>query len=799
MLRYKSKYLIGSGFILVLALMIALAVVGITRMSAIHHRLERITDTYNVKTDIIFSMRHIARERALSTYAMYIMDDPFRRDEELQRFTNMAGQFIRLRDQLVALGLNDKEQAMLDQVLDQVRIYQPLHLSLVDRITHENLTGVKEEILRHDLLRQRDMLKVMDEMVDLERTQSRQAAAEAAREYVSAYHAMIFLTITIIVSGVLIAWYVIYRTRLIEDALAREKEQAEITLHSVGDAVITADANGNVGYLNPVAEHLTEWSKDEAQGRPLRQIYLIINETTRKPLEHPAMLGVLDGPIVGADKHMLLVSRSGREFAIEDTAAPIRDSDGQHVGAILVFRDVTQQRQMQKQLSWQASHDPLTGLVNRREFEVLLERLIASAEEQKKRHALLYLDLDQFKVINDTCGHVAGDELLRQLAGLMHPLIRDSDTLARLGGDEFGILLEGCSPAQAEQIAHKLLESLQDFRFVWDDKIFRAGVSIGLVGIHSGSHSASSVLSTADAACYMAKDGGRNRVWVHKDDDREAAHRHGEMEWVSRIMRAFDENRFMLYFQRVVPLADTGADQPYREVLVRMRGENGELVLPMAFIPAAERYNVMGAIDSWVVTTAFEWLSKHPADEGLAINLSSHSLGDEGFLDFVIDRFRHARLSPRRVCFEITETAAIANWNRASKFLLALKTMGCRFALDDFGSGMSSFAYLKSLPVDYIKIDGAFVRDMTHDEVDYAMVEAINRIGQVIGIRTIAEYVENEEILAKLKELGVNYAQGYGIHVPQPLEYLGTHHVESNLSPGEDKSFNVTFSAARPV
>jgi len=374
--------------------MIALAVVGLTRMSAIQHRLEKITDTYNVKTDIIFSMRHIARERALSTYAMYIMDDPFRRDEELQRFTSMAGEFIHLRDRLIALGLNEKEQTLLNKVLEQVRIYQPFHLSLIDRITHENLTGVKEEILRHDLLRQRDMLKVLDEMVDLERNQSREAAAEAASEYRSAYHAMVFLTAVIIGCGLLIAWYVIYRTRLIEDALAREKEQAEITLHSVGDAVITADANGNVGYLNPVAELLTEWRTEEARGRPLRHIYRIINETTRKPLEHPAMLGVLDGPIVGADKHMLLVSRSGREFAIEDTAAPIRDSEEQHVGAILVFRDVTQQRQMQKQLSWQASHDPLTGLVNRREFEVLFGRLLASAKEQDRRHALLYLDFD---------------------------------------------------------------------------------------------------------------------------------------------------------------------------------------------------------------------------------------------------------------------------------------------------------------------------------------------------------------------------------------------------------------------
>lgn len=787
MFRYKSKYLIASGFVLVLTLMIALAVAGLRSMAAIHHRLELITEKYNVKADIIFSMRHIVRERALSTYAMFIMDDPFQREEELQRFTYMADEFIKLRDRLIAVGLDGKEQAMLDKVLEQVRQYEPLHLNLVDRITHEKLAGVKEDIILHDLLRQRKMLNQFDDMVDLERTESREAAAQAASEYRSAYRVMVFLTVAIIATGLLIAWFVIYRTRLIEDALAQEKEQAEITLHSVGDAVIAADGEGNVSYLNPVAEHMTGWSSAAAYGKPLRQIYRIINEITRKPLEHPAMLGVLDGPIVGADKHTLLVSRAGKEFAIEDTAAPIHNSQRENLGAILVFRDVSEQRHMQNQLSWQASHDPLTGLANRREFEVLLERLLASAKEQDKRHVLLYLDLDQFKVINDTCGHVAGDELLRQVASIMHPLIRDSDTLTRLGGDEFGILLEGCSVPQAEQIARKLLQSLEDFRFIWLDKTFRVGVSIGLVAIHAGCGTVSSVLSAADSACYMAKDKGRNRIWIHQDNDREAAHRQGEMEWVSRIMRAFDENRFVLYYQRVLPIATTSANQPYREVLVRMIDEKGNLIPPMAFIPAAERYGVMSTIDHWVTKTAFEWLAGHSSEEGLAINLSSQSLGDEGFLGFVMEQFRLTRVSPRRICFEITETVAIANWNRATLFIAKLRALGCRFALDDFGSGMSSFGYLKNLPVDFIKIDGAFVRDMIEDEVDYAMVEAVNRISHVMGIRTTAEYVENDQILAKLRELGVDYVQGYGIHMPQPLEPAG--------ACGNEKPIDVTKSA----
>ncbi len=769
MFRYRSRYLIASGFVLVLALTVALAGVGLTRMAAIHNHLKLVTERHNAKADIIFSMRHIARERALSTYAMFLMDNPFDREEELRRFTDMAAEFIDLRDRLLAIGLEENERLALDKVLEQARVYQPLHLALVERITSENLSGVREEILRHDLLRQRTMLGQMDEMVELERTETEKAKAQAAREYGSAYLVMVMLTAVILVTGFLIAAYVVHRTRQAERALAQEKEHAEITLHSVGDAVIAANGQGNVDYMNPAAEQMTGWRSDEARGQPLRDIYRIINETTRKPLEHPAMLGVLDTPIAGLDKHTLLVSRTGRELAIEDNAAPIRSSSGDNIGAIVVFRDVSGQRQMQKQLSWQASHDPLTGLANRREFEVLLERLLASAREQNKHHALLYLDLDQFKVINDTCGHIAGDELLRQIAGLMRPLIRDSDTLTRLGGDEFGILLEGCYIPQAEQIAHKLLEALEDFRFVWQDKSFRVGVSIGLVGIHAGSGSSSSVLSHADGACYMAKDKGRNRVWVHQDDDRETRDRRGEMEWVSRIMRAFDENRFVLYFQRVVPLSVTD-DYSCREVLVRMREENGELVPPMAFIPAAERYGVMSTVDRWVVRTAFAWLAGHPAEERLAINLSSQSLGDGDFLNFVMEQFRATRLSPRRICFEITETAAIANWNRVTHFIAALRALGCRFALDDFGSGMSSFGYLKGLAVDFIKIDGAFVRDMIDDEVDFAMVEAVNRIGHVMGIRTTAEYVENDEILAKLREMGVDYAQGYGLHMPQPLE-----------------------------
>jgi len=772
MVRHNSKYIIALGFLLVLALLIALAAVGLTRMAAINHHIELIAYKHNAKIDLLQSMRNIVRERSLSMYAMFHTDDPFKREEEFARFTDMAGEFIHLREQLVSTGLDENDQKIFEGILALIRQTQPLQASLVDKIIREDLTGVRQEIDKKDLPLERQILAYFDKMIEEERQETRVAVALASQEYRQALTIMALLVFFAIVFGVLIAWYVIYRIRLIEAALAREKEQAEVTLYSVGDAVVTADELGNVVYLNLVAEQLTGWRKEEARGQPLRNIYHIINEGTRKALEHPAMMGVLDVPIVGLNAHTILICRTGEEFAIEDNAAPIRDSRGQISGAILVFRDVTAQRQMQKQIGWQASHDSLTGLANRRAFETLLERSLASAKGQHKHHALLYLDLDQFKVINDTCGHMAGDELLKQAGNILFSLVRDSDTLARLGGDEFGVLIENCSLEQAEQVAQKLHQALIDFRFVWREKNFRIGVSIGLVAIHAESGILSNLFSAADAACYMAKEQGRNRIWVHQENDSEVAIRHDEMEWVSRITQAFDDNRFRLYFQRIQPLGGWAEGGEYCELLVRMLDENGAVVPPMAFIPAAERYGVMTEIDRWVVRHAFDWLAQHPATPGFSINLSGQSIGNEHFLDFMTEQFRLSALDPAKVCFELTETVAIANWSRASHFIFVLKGMGCRFALDDFGSGMASFAYLKGLPVDFIKIDGAFVRDMVNDQVSHAMVEMINHIGHVMGIQTIAEYVENEEILRALRKLGVDYVQGFGIHRPEPLEHL---------------------------
>ncbi len=557
------------------------------------------------------------------------------------------------------------------------------------------------------------------------------------------------------------------------DLLFEEKERAQVTLESIGDAVITTDARGAINYMNPVAEDLTGWTQHEAAGRPLAEVFDIVNEITRAPVEDPVSKCLRKGRIVGLANHTVLIGRHGREVAIEDSAAPIRARNGEIIGVVLIFHDVTKARALAQQLSWQASHDPLTGLGNRREFEHRLERAIADAQENNEIHALLYLDLDQFKVVNDTCGHTAGDELLKQLGLLLRDKVRENDTLARLGGDEFGLLLENCTTDRAVSVARHLADVIKDYRFVWQDKSFAIGASIGVVGIRAGRDRLADVLSKADMACYAAKDAGRNRAHVYEEGDAEIARQHGEMQWVSRITRALEEDRFILHAQAIRP-ADPGQPHLERyEVLLRMVDDAGAVISPMSFIPAAERFGLMPAIDRWVIKKLLAWLQESGSrSEHLgqcAINLSGHSLGDDHFLDFVVNALRESGVPADKICFEITETAAIANLSRALRLIKVLKGMGCRFALDDFGSGLSSFAYLKTLPVDYLKIDGGFVRDMVSDPIDYAMVEAINQIGHVMGIRTIAEFVENDAILDRLRAIGVDFVQGYGIHAPEPL------------------------------
>jgi diguanylate cyclase (GGDEF)-like protein/PAS domain S-box-containing protein len=559
-----------------------------------------------------------------------------------------------------------------------------------------------------------------------------------------------------------------------EAELFKERERVLVTLESIGDGVITTDVAGRIDYLNPVAEDLTGWTNAQASGQPLTSVFQAKDENTRKPLPDPVQRCLNEQCSIHFPGSALLMHRGGyREFSIEITASPIRNHAAEVMGAVLVLHDVTTLRNMARQMAWQARHDPLTGLINRGEFEVRLEQALESARSGHTQHALCYMDLDQFKIVNDSCGHIAGDELLKQLTAHLQARVRETDTLARLGGDEFGILLEHCPIEEASETAEMLREVVKKFRFAWQDKVFEIGASIGVVPIMTDSGSIVDVLSAADSACYVAKDHGRNRIHVYQPEDHALAERHGEMQWVQRINRALSEDRFRLFYQKVLPLS-SGEHEHYGEILVRMVDEQGRIVLPMAFIPAAERYQMMPAIDRWVLRATLAALAERRPEQGVvsicAINLSGQSLCDDHFLASVADMLDASSINPAHICFEITETAAIANLTRAMRFISVFKGMGCRFALDDFGSGLVSFMHLKLLPVDFLKIDGSFVRTMVKDPVDAAMVEAINRIGLVMGIRTIAEAVEDTETLERLRVLGVNYAQGTIIARPEPFE-----------------------------
>jgi diguanylate cyclase (GGDEF)-like protein/PAS domain S-box-containing protein len=557
-----------------------------------------------------------------------------------------------------------------------------------------------------------------------------------------------------------------------EAELFSEKERAEVTLQSIAEAVITTNSSGEVEYLNPVAERITGLANANARGLPITSVFTLVQENSEKIILNPVYECLKSNCVETLISHSALRRNDGVIIAIEASAAPMHNDLGEVIGAVMVCQDVTQARKFAHQLSFQAGHDSLTGLYNRREFDNKLRELLEHSKSNGSQNVLLYLDLDQFKVVNDTCGHTAGDRLLLQLSVLLGQKVRKNDVLARLGGDEFGVLLVGCDIDYGKKIAEVFLQLISDFRFVWDDKIFQVGVSIGLVPVTAATESSAEVMSAADAACYLAKDKGRNRIELYQGHDGRGK-KYGEMQWVPRIHKAIEENKLCLYYQNIVKLSsDNQVD--YAEILLRMEDESGTIVPPMAFIPAAERYNIMPMIDRWVIKNTLEWMKAHPLGNNnrpqhFAINISGQSLGDEQFLGYLLNQLELTGVAPEQVCLEITETTAIANIGNAITFITALKSKGCRFSLDDFGSGMSSYSYLKNLDVDSLKIDGAFIKDMVHTPVDLAMVESINHIGHVMGLQTIAEFVEDEATLKKLRDIGVNYAQGYGIHVPERL------------------------------
>jgi len=570
--------------------------------------------------------------------------------------------------------------------------------------------------------------------------------------------------------------------RAAQEEIASQHERLRVTLHSIGDAVITTDDKGRVQYLNPVAERLTGWADIDARDRALADVYRTIDEVTRAPLPDPVTPCLADASKDAGDEPApdpqgrplaTLTGRHGSEAAIEQTVAPICATDGRVLGAVLVFRDVSDQRRMAREMSYRASHDALTGLVNRSDFESRLHHTLRLAHAEESLHALMYIDLDQFKLVNDACGHAAGDQLLREVAALLKQCVRTRDTLARLGGDEFGVILQFCTTEQAQRVAQQICERMDEFRFLYDDRRFRIGTSIGLVPLDRRWPNAASVMQAADAACYAAKEAGRNRVHAWFDADQHLRLRHGEMQWVTRLEQALDENRFELFAQRIRPIR-AESQGLHCEVLLRLRGTDGELVPPGAFLPAAERFHMAPRIDRWVVRHVVEWMARERAALGhvdtIAVNLSGQSISDPAFLRQVADVVAGANIDHRKLCFEVTETAAITNMDDATAFVEAMRQHGIRFALDDFGAGASGFNYLKTLKVDYLKIDGQFIRHLMDDPLDRATVRCFRDVAAAVGTKTIAEFVENDAIAALLHDIGVDYGQGYLYHRPEPID-----------------------------
>jgi diguanylate cyclase (GGDEF)-like protein/PAS domain S-box-containing protein len=554
----------------------------------------------------------------------------------------------------------------------------------------------------------------------------------------------------------------------------RTRSSAWEALDSMGDAIVTTDANERIDYLNFAAEQLLGIRAGDAMGRKMADLVQLVDEADRHPLGDPVHQCLTTRSRVSVGRRGLMIIGGGTdERSVEITASPLKSTRGELAGAVIVIRDVSEARGLSRQMSYQATHDALTGLINRLEFERRTQEALEHAQTNPSHHVLCYLDLDRFKVVNDTSGHIAGDNMLREVAALVKETVRDSDTAARLGGDEFGLLLLGCPLEKARQIADDVVRSVSEYRFVWKDKIFTIGVSVGLVEISRESGSLEELLSAADSACYVAKKQG-NHVHVYSARDEAVARHRGEIHWLQRLQTAIKENRFELLAQPIVSTTTITTEGPALEVLLRLQDDNVPGgIAPAEFLRAAERYRLMVEVDRWVVQTALTALGRGgirlPEGRSLAINLSGQTLGDPNFLEFVVDCLDHTGVTPQQVCFEVTESSVTTNIDHARRFIGVLHGMGCRFALDDFGRGLSSFANLKNLSIDYLKIDGSFIRNLATDSVNQAMVAAMVKMARTLKFKVVAEQVEDSSALDAARKLGVDFLQGFQLGRPQPL------------------------------
>lgn len=749
--------------------------------------VEVVTEQEYRKRSFLATMYKTARQRSILLLKMYFEEDPFKLDDLNQELGEQARIFIKANTSLLEQQLNSKETELLEIQNQLIAINSPLQNQVAELLIDGDRDNAQELLFDHAIPGQHAVLAHIEHVISIYEGNGRAVISSIKANMEHSSKNILLLGATLLGTGILVMFVVTTRisrqeeqtlqamlTTQKETSLALAKSQEKLTdyinaLSTTFTALLTPE--GKVELLNKAAAETTGLPLSSFIGRSFKNCHWWNYDRGLQDQLSNDISRCASGALI--NREVSVQVSGGRVITIHFLLTPIRDSTGKISSLVAEGQDVTEQKDAEEKLSYHASHDTLTGLINRREFEHRLDQLLHRSDDHNS-HAVLYLDLDQFKVVNDTCGHHAGDELLRQVTKLIEVHIRKSDQFARLGGDEFGIILTACELEQADQLAQSVLNSISSYQFLWETRIFKVGVSIGVVEISGTETNLHDVMKRADSACYAAKEGGRNQVRVFQESNKVLRDRAEQMDWVSRINKSIQNDSFVLYAQQISPILPDSRVKVSYELLIRMI-EDGALIPPNAFLPAAERYDLMIDIDRWVVSKAISWLEKNPGFvetiDHFSINLSAQSLVSEDFMNFLVVEIQRSNLA-ERICLEITETAAISNLAQAAQYISKLHDIGVRFSLDDFGSGLSSFGYLKTLKIDYLKIDGFFVKDIVSDPIDRAMVKSIHEVGSVMGKKTIAEYVENDEILSILREIGIDYAQGYGISKPIPLEQV---------------------------
>jgi len=738
------------GFAVIWLIISVVILHSVYRINNVTSRLDKIANEHNIKIALAVKLRDILYQRQLLMRNALMLGDVFDREEMRQKLALLAQQFVRTRMRLEAMPLNADEQLLNQRLRDELQKPNQEGRALIDEMVFLGMTQRTLKLLRTVSIGQTRIINVLNELVGYETNLIDQAVATTRAQQVQSRNILVLF-------GGLVAVLIFVVAYLVARNSRKQTDQIELLARFPSEnprPVMRFGFNGELIYANTASESiLKHWHTEVGSMVPQFWRQIVSQMAIDRDI-------VEEEVAIGAKIYSMVLT-------------PVAEGNYVNVYA----HDVTEREEIRREYARLASHDSLTGLINRRELELNLDKLITDAKTTLGEHSFLYFDLDQFKVVNDTCGHVAGDEMLRQLSAVLKENVRESDKLGRLGGDEFGLLLRSCTLQRAEKVAETLRQLVENFRFVWKNKTFNVGASIGVVQISAHSGNLSSVLSAADTACYVAKEAGRNRIHVSYPGDEQVQVRRGQMEWVQRIREALDKNQFELYFQEIFTLDQKSPGPAHGELLLRLFDEDGTRLPIETIISSAERFDLMSSIDRWVVENGLAALSNYLQADirrggWFSINLSGQSVSDSNFTSFVIDQIEKTGIPPASICFEITETAAISNLTRAIEFINIMRAKGCRIALDDFGSGLSSFSYLKNLKIDYLKIDGSFVRDMHEDRVNAAMVEAITNVAREMKIGVIAEWVENQATVKLLQKLKVEYAQGYAFSEPLPIHRL---------------------------